>query len=675
VSFVDIIKNKIGLQKWGEAPDSNDPFKQPQHMPFNNKEESISFVKQEFERRQELRRPIELQWHLNMNFLMGNQYCDINLIAQEVQQVDKLYDWQEREVYNHIAPIYETRLAKLKRVRPIPLVRPATSESNDVATAKVCTSIAKGIEYNQSMNEKRSEATAWAEICGCCFYKDVWDTKAGRLIGEFNGEKIYEGDLKKIIVSPFEFFPDNNFARGIEGCRSIIHARAFHVDEIYDTWRVEVQGRNIDVFSLSQTNIGTGGLGYNATIYKFASTVVENHEIVIEYMSLPCKKFPKGVIIIVAGDKLLYYGDFIYKVGDNGSLGFPFTMQICIENPGHFWPTSIIERLIPIQRSYNAVKNRKHEILNRKAIGVLAVEDDGNTDTEDLEEEGLYPGKILVHARGTKKPEFLESRDSTTDFDQEEASLRKEFEEISGVSPFSSQSLPPSGVNSGIAMEKIREQDDTRIGLTAENINAAAIKSCKIDLRMCKQFAKGPRLLRYAGENNDIQLIEWYASDITSDDVIIEKEDELAQTPAQQRQMVIDLLQYRLFEDPDTGRIDRRLRSKIFEALKLGNWEDAADIDNLQITRAMRENKFVENGVLPVVKDYDDHAIHIQEHNRFRLDVRYEQIEQQYPDVAMAFDLHVKQHKAMIQAQVQQAMLKAAASEMTQTGGVPNVAG
>lgn len=647
MGFVDMIKNAISgrIEEQPEAP------KTPE-MAFKSKEEAITFVKNEYDRRKQERRATELQWSLNMNFLLGNQYCDINITAQDIQQIDKLYEWQEREVFNQIAPIYETRLAKLKRIRPMPLVRPATQESNDIAAAKICTSISKGIDNAQGMKDKRSEATAWAEICGCVFYKDVFDKKAGRLVGELDGEKIFEGDLKKIVTSPFEIFPDSNHAHGIAGCRSIIHAKAYPVDEVYEQFGIEVKGEKLDIFTLSQTNIGTGGLGYNANINRFSTTTVENHVIVMEYMSLPCKMFPNGVIMVVVGNQLVEYGDLKYKVGDDYKVGFPLTMQICIETPGHFWPVAVIERLIPIQRAYNAVKNRKHEILNRKAIGVLTMEDDGNIDVEDLETEGLYPGKILIHGRGTREPKFLVNRDSTTDFDNEERRLEEEFTKISGVSPFASQSLPPTGINSGIAMEKIREQDDTRIGLTAENINSAAINSWKIDLRMMKQFAKGPRILKYAGENNDIQVVEWFASDITTDDVVIEKEDELAQTPAQRKQMVVDLLQYRLFEDPDTGRIDRRLRLKILEALNLGNWEDVNDIDNLQRTVAMRENAFIRNGVMLQVREYHDHMIHIMEHNRMRLDVEYEKIETENPQIAMEFDQHIKLHEALVQAKL-----------------------
>lgn len=630
---------------WPFAKDkkSDNTAQQPQ-MPFKNKEEAIAFVKNELERRQKERRPKELQWILNQNFLNGNQYCDINVYMGEVMQIGKLFDWQEREVFNQIAPIFETRMAKLKKNRPLPFTIPATQQGNDINTAKTTTSILKGIDRSQNMNDKRAEGSAWAELCGCVFYDHNWDPRAGRLVGSLNGEKIHEGDETKNVISPFEIFPNSNFAKGVPGCRSIIRARAMDVDEIYDQWDVTVPGRDIDVFTLSQTNVGTGGLGYIASVYNYVNTKVGNSEIVIQYMEPPNRKHPDGMIIIVAGDELIHFGPFIYLVGDDGKPGYPISMQVCIDTPGYFWPATIIERLIPIQRSYNAVKNRKHEVLNSIAIGNLAVEDDGNVDVEDLEREGLYPGKIHLYPRGGSPPRLLENKANTTQFDTEEAKLEQQFAMISGVSPFSSQSLPPTGVISGDAMEQLREADNSRISLTTDNINAAAIAGWKIDIRLNKQFAKGPRLTRYVGENKQVELIDWFASDLTSDDIAIDNEDELSQTPAQRRQMIRELLQYKLFSND----VDPRDRNKIIEMLKLGNWESTDDIEELHRNKAERESKLIQSGVMPSFKDYDIHELHLQEHNRFRLDISYEDFAKANPQLAAIFDAHCQQHEQAV---------------------------
>ena len=328
-------------------------------------------------------------------------------------------------------------------------------------------------------------------------------------------------------------------------------------------------------------------------------------------------------------------------------------MQACINNPGRFWPESVITRLIPIQRAYIAVRIRKQIALNRKALGVLEIEDDGSVDIEQLEEEGLPPGKILVRGRGTRAAQFLRDGGGLNDFDVEIKQLEREFERISGVSAFSSSSLVPTGVESGAAMEKIREMDDSRLSLTAENINHAAIQSFKIDLRMYKQFATGKRLLRYVGENNDVMLMEWEASDLQTEDIIVEKEDALSQTPTQRKMMAIQLMQYGLFR-PD---VDPTLRSRMLEIFELGNWEDVDNVETLHKSRAMRENKLLEQGEFPMPDEIDDHQIHIDEHTIFMLDIRFEQIKAERPDIAYSFYEHLNMHRAIEAQNAQQAMM------------------
>ena len=97
-------------------------------------------VREDFERRRSERASLERQWDLNLNYLMGNQFAEINPCG-EVCESEKDYYWQGRDVYNHIAPIIETRTAKLSRVRPIMSVRASGEEDGDVKAAKMASAL------------------------------------------------------------------------------------------------------------------------------------------------------------------------------------------------------------------------------------------------------------------------------------------------------------------------------------------------------------------------------------------------------------------------------------------------------------------------------------------------------------------------------------------------------
>lgn len=631
-------------------------------------DEIIAMVNEELERRNQERLPFELQWRLNMNFLDGNQYCDINMSSQEIQEIAKQYWYQEREVYNHIAPIVETRLAKLGRVQPALTVRPATSDVSDISAAKVSTKILEATSHKIGLQTDIKEATIWSEICGTSFYKDGWDTSAGQLIGVVNDNPVHEGDISNYVCSPFEIYPDSCFSTSLEDCRSLIHARAYHVDEIEELWGVPLEGRDVDVFSISNTNVGTGGLGHAASTSRITTTTKQEHEIVIEYYERPSKRYPEGRFIIVAADTLLYYGALAYKVGEDKKRDFPFVRQVAVSRAGCFWGISIIERLIPIQRSFNAVKNRKHEYINRLAMGILDVEE-GAYDTEDLEEDGLSPGKILTRRRGSQPARFLQNEGTPPIFGQEEQDLENQFILISGVSEISRNSKAPTGTGSGVALQLLIEQDDTRLSLTAENIRLAILQRGKHWLRFYKQFAVGPRMDRLVGDSGDVQVAEWNANDITSDDVVLETENELTQSPAQRKQMVFDLMQTGIFHDPTTGTFSKRMRVKVLDALGMGNWEASADTEELQINRAQRENMQLEAGQIPIIREIDDDELHIAEHKVFMLSGDFEKLIEKDPELADQMAYHVKQHEKAMDLKANNEMLK---QQLMQQGYVPD---
>jgi len=581
----------------------------------------INDVQQDFKKRSEERKPFDALWQLNMNFLMGNQYCSVGY-NNDIEEFDKQFFWQEREVFNHIATITETRLAKLKTVRPTMTVVPASGDESDVKTAKLSKKIINSIYNKEDMSKLISDATKWSETTGTVFYKITWDNQKGQTFAkDQTGKKLKMGDVCISICSPFEIYPESSCCAGLEDCKSIIHAKAYHVDEIEALWGKKVAGGDVNVFSLDNKTDGLGGLGYKAQATKVVNTVKSGYAVVIERYERASEKHPNGRLTIVAGDQLLYDGELPYDNGSNDDRTFPFVRQVCLEQSGCFWGSSIIERIIPVQRAYNAIKNRKHEYINRLSMGVLTVED-GSVDVENLEEEGLSPGKILVYRQGSSAPSYMGNTNVPADFDVEEEKLLAEFKTISGVSDILNTNLARTNI-SGIAMQLLIEQDQARLSVTSDQIKFAIKMVARHILRLYKQFATQPRLLKIVGDHGELELEYFCSSDITSDEVAFETDTELNESLAQRRSMVFDLLKAGLLHDQD-GKLSNRMRIKALELLGFGVWENAQDILELHQKKASCENSKFMHGQLVEVKEIDDHDIHINEHIAFMLGGDYE---------------------------------------------------
>ena len=602
-------------------------------------EEIVEEVRRDFEQRREKRKALELQWRLNMNFLSGDQYCEITPTG-DIDDYGKQYWWQQREVFNQIASVVETRLAKLARVKTGIVVRPASDDDSDVYAAKLSTQVLKAAGESVDLVKLINAASVWSEATGTCFIKVGWDAGAGKVIGvDKKGGRLHEGDLTVSIVPPFEIFPDNLLAGEPENCRSIIHAKAYHVDEVRDIWGEEVNGEDVNVFSLDSSPLPDTG-GYTQGVKGVNASLAPDHCVVLEKYTLPTRDMPDGRLTIVAADKLLYDGELPYINRKDGTRGYPFAVMRCLDKVGCVFGASVIERLIPLQRAYNDVRNRKHEYMNRLAMGVLAVED-GSVDSDILEEEGLAPGKVLIYRQGSEAPRMLDPGRIPSDFLNEEERLLSEFITVSGVSELSKYSQTYSSM-SGTAISLLVEQDNTRLASTSGSLRECVKQVCYLILRAFKQFAGEKRFMRLAGDNGAMQLKSFSASDLTAEDLTFETDNELNDTLANRRNMVLQLVQLGVLQDKE-GNMSERSKSRVLELLGFGNWENAADLADCQRDAAIRENAALkESGKRPELTDVDDDALHIEEHTKAMLS---QDLSKREVDV---LGKHIAEHKARL---------------------------
>lgn len=596
----------------------------------------VNSINQDFKRRQQERRPYELTWELNMNFYVGNQYSYISN-AGELSDIEKQYYWENREVYNHIAPIIETRLSKLNKINPNLSVKPASNSENDLFSATLANSILQSFVDRNSLKSLIANATAWSEITGTCFYKVSWNNSLGNIIGNIDGKVIKNGDAQVSVCTPFEIYPDSNGAIEIEDCQSIIEARAIPVETINLLWGTSFDGEDIDICELNNSSFLSGMSG-RSNITKITHSTKHNHVLVIERYEKPSQKSPNGKLTIVCKNKLLYDGDLPYKIGKNGEFTYPFIRQVSTKQISSFWGISVIERSIPLQRSYNAIKNKKHEFIERLASGVLSVED-GSVDIDNLEDEGLAPGKILVYRSGSTPPKFLDAGSVPSELENEETRLLSELNNLCCVSDVTTTTNVPSGINSGSALTLLIEQDESRLSLTAEYIRESIKKIGEFVLRLYKQFASETRLDKFTDKNGSIEIFYWKNSDITSDDVSLDSKNELEENTHNKKDLILSLYDKGILSD-SSGKISSTNKARLLKMLGLDNWEVDQNIDDLHAKRANSENLKIINLDEPL--EIDDHKIHIDEHVKFLISGKAESIDSEFKNKLLN---HIKEHK------------------------------
>lgn len=604
---------------------------------MNEEEKLAAEIAADYERRKEERRLTERGWQLNINFLNGYQFCGINP-AGEIEEEDRRFYWQSRRAFNHIAPLMDERLAKLSKLEPSIIASPFSDEEEDAVNAKIAQGIIDGVERKCDMSDVISRATVWSEVCGTAFYKVAWDGEAGMRVGYGeDGAPIYEGDVSVTPVSPFEIYPDTLSAESLEDVRSLIYARAARCDEIFRVYGVRVEGEDISDFSLSPISCPTP-LGAKST--GGAAYVKKDSAVVVERYTRPTAKKPSGSLEIECGGRLIYAGDLPYVTGGRGERGFPFVMQRGIKIPASFYGASIIDRLIPLQRAYNAVRNRKHELLNRLSLGIMAVED-GSVDTDDLADGGLSPGKIIVYRQGANPPSLMDTGDIPSEFAVEEERLEKEFLLVGESSDVSRNEENGSvRVTSATGLQLLLSQYDEKLSAVTTDIRRAVCDVYSHAIKLYRQFAP-TRAVSLAGEGEKIGAEYFLGGESRGEDFILEATDKI--TPEKKKEEIIRLMELGLLSD-ENGNISDENKNRILEALGFSSFRGSLDLSELHENKAAEENLAMASGKEAEVDFYDDDPIHVAAHVRYLLSDEFKKAKDKN-GLKEKFAAHINRHK------------------------------
>ena len=624
------------------------------------KEDIISNILNDLEKRRSEKVALERQWTLNANFLIGNQYCGIHPYTTDIEQLEKLYEWMNRETFNNIAPLIQTRIANLKKLNYMMRVNPATNELSDFAKAEVSTSVLQYKQKSTDFVSKKDTSIYWNELTGNCFWLSWWDKDKGERYAiekeislDENGNQkktekaFYQGDLDYGLITSYEIFPESIFKQGVENQRSIILEQVKSVDDIFDLYGLSVEGQGVETFELTPVTSG-GGLGYENTVISIGHRTEENAEKVITYFERPSRRRPDGLMVIIVGNEhLVYYGDLPYS-------RIPIVQSVCHEVPGQFFGSSVIEALIPLQRAYNGCINRIHEYIERLSLGNMLAEE-GSIDIDEYSEDGLEPGKILIYKAGTNPPVPVQNISLPSEIMVERHNLKNDMEYVAGVSQLMVTGATPSGVTSGAAIDNLRDIDNTRLALTGDHLRTAIQKLSVLWLEIYKKYATTLRIINYVGTNNIAKALTWSADDINSYDVEYITENELVESESAQRENFLNAYSMGLFTDSD-GRIPERVKLRALEAMKIGSYTELMSINTLQIQAAQRENVFFEEGAIPQISEFDEHDIHIEEHLRYVLQMDFQILKLRKPEYAKALENHIKEHKRLSELEKQAKM-------------------
>lgn len=625
-------------------------------------EDLVNTIKDELERRRDERAMYELTWTMNANFRAGHQNCDINVYKRVIEDiVSPVTGDKSFRVYNRIAPLMETRAANLGSINYDMVVKSRSPEPDDWEKARISTKLLKYCQSVTDFDKKMDKLIAWCELCGTAFTLSWWDGTMGEVIGYNVTETVREdgtvaaeetpitvGELAFGLISPYEVFPQSLTIEEISDQHDIIIERVLDIGEIYDLYGRRYDGESLDSYVLTPIAGATTGHGIPNTAFGMAKTKRDNVERVITYLENPSRDFPEGRIITIIRNEIVYMGALPAGV-------FPMVAVKSKAVPGQFFGKSVIEDLIPLQRSFNENCNKIQDFIDTVANNPWLVPEGS---LEEIGDDGIQAGDILVYRGQFGKPEIVTYPDPPAIVQQHLDRLEKYMEYAAEVSQLMAIGATPAGVTSGTAIDNLRQIDSTRMSLTGDSIRNAVLGMAQIWLKLNKAFSIGYRVLMISGENDVGGVYTWCSEDINSFDVEFEAENELRHGKDQQRQDYNTAYSMGLLAGED-GRPERQYIERGRELFDVRGSSGEYTLAELQRLNAKREVSYLEAGVFPEEGKYDDDEIHLEEHLRFALSEDYRQLQKKAPQYIAMLDEHIERHRAKIQQKQAAAMRQA----------------
>jgi len=579
---------------------------------------------------QQARLPFEREAWLNLAFYLDEHYVEWNPEAGAIRKIpreDRLKH-VPRPVVNKIMHYVQQEQTMVLRDKPQADVMPATDDYLAIGDADVSKSYVTYIAepLNANFDKKLSRAALWALIAGEGWLKWVYDDKKGR----------------PDILAPayFEVYPDP-YAKEFSEARYIIHSQFMDTEQVFELWGREVGKASVETADPMRTELLRG----------MGSAPVLSGVTVNELWMKPCRRYKEGLYVVWTGNTLLVSPTaFPYA-----HKRLPFTQIGAIERPDSQHYMAPVKYLRSAQMELN--KYHAQKIMGREAFAnykwwlptELQLEKDPDSS----------PGQILrgISLNGQLKPEILTPPPMPDNGDG--AMIEEQMMHIVGLHEVS-QAQVPGRVEAAKAIELLKQADADRLSGMEDTIDAAIAEGYYQILMLAKQYVREDQMVAVYGAGNLPEVKRFKAQQIDPGMRIkVTRGTGLGRSHAGRADLLTRLWELGVIRDPDLMAQLLEMPFPSFAAPKALDQREARN-ENIEMAR----------GTAIVPNSWQDHAVHIREHNDFRKSQEFTTLDDEPRQI---FEFHVQNHEMLMQQELMkqlqmQAMMAGAPPQSSQPG-------
>ncbi len=598
----------------------------------------INALLERLEMARKQRRPFERDWYLNLAYIAGEQYVNWafdpanRIVAREFEPEDTIHP-----VHNICVKIYRTERSKLLKNLPVPMALPVTDDEDDMYAARIVDAYFRYLRDEWNYEQRLRMATSWLVPAGNVWFKWYW-----------------AGGNQMAVISPFDIYCDP-YAKTPADCRWIIHSQFMDEEtakELYDGLS------EADLGAIRSTATDTLSPLEGRLYSMYGTEAGQNLPGVTlhEYWEPPSKICPEGRFIVFSDHGIVLSQKFPYAHGR-----MPFTHAGHIQRANSKFCGAPLDYVRPIQDELNRAE--KQIIENRNiSNGIWFIPTEVTLSTAITAEPrqviewegppGLDPRNWFVQPQGMAN--WVAG---------EPARLKDTAQDIVAQHEVSNAGVP-GRVESGQAIQLLQETDDSVMRDVTDSLDEAIADGFLMSALLHKQFGPPETLVRVYDKNGGVE-VQHLTRDMVDLNMRVKTQvtTGLPQTIAGKWDRVLNLVQYQIITP-----------ERAIELLDLTTESPELAPDTQDRKNAYRENKRMAAGEIVRAKIYDDHDVHLDEHDRYRKTEEYRQLVEADPTIEDKFGFHDEEHK-MLRAQrdqeeaTREAAIQALLGQGQDTGG------
>lgn len=631
----------------------------------------------------------ERKWYLNLAFFLGQQnavYLPNGTTSNAGGTGTQLYVppapyYRARPVTNLIRPTVRKEVAILTSTKPSVSIIPATSEDRDLMAAEAGEQVWESAYRKKNMRRLIRRAVLWSVICGTSYIQTIWDDSA------VDADSDQMGDICYGVLTPFHLLVPDLMAEDLEDEPYVIHVSAMDLEAAKLKY-----GKLIGDINIVPDTAAASDVISDAFLNLVGSADAKRQNVLcLEIWIKPrtSKLLPDGGMLSIVGGQIIQaWEGWPYQ-----HKQFPYSKLDYIST-GRFYGEGLPTDLIPLQREYNRTRGQIIEAKNRMAKPQLMAPR-GSIEPNMITTE---PGQVILYQPGYNPPQPIPLTPLPSYVINELTVIKTDFQDVSGQHDISKGQVPP-GVTAATAISYLQEQDDSMRATAFDNLEEAIEKVGFQTLSYANQYWNTGRMIKVVGKDGSFDALTLQASDLRGNtDIVVEAGSALPMSKAARQALLMDLMKMG-FIDPQKGleMMEMGGVQKLYEELQVDMAQARRENLKMSAITPDMESNFLQTFVardpntsqpvglfdpntqqpldpnqgqapLPMVpvNTWDNHAIHVETHNRFRKGQQFENLS---PDVKAIFEEHVSMHQRALQAQSMPPM------DPSTSGGNPGLSG